>query len=280
MIGQIVKAHSNRFEVLSGGETFVCSLRGKMKLKSDFALVGDYVEFADGVILKISERKNRFVRPAVANVDVVVIVAAAEPAPDFLLIDKMLVNAGKEGVEAVFAVNKADIGRLPYEAIRRDYGSLGADILEVSAKTGSGMEDLRKRLDGKLAVFAGQSAVGKTSLINRLCGLSLRVGDLSEKTCRGRHTTTYSSIYQAGNCRVADTPGFAVLEADLSADEIKDYYEDFIEYAADCRFRGCTHTAEPGCAVKKKVEEKIVSEGRYERYCRIFAEQKEKRHEY
>ena len=210
MIGQIVKAHSNRFEVLSGGETFVCSLRGKMKLKSDFALVGDYVEFADGVILKISERKNRFVRPAVANVDVVVIVAAAEPAPDFLLIDKMLVNAGKEGVEAVFAVNKADIGRLPYEAIRRDYGSLGADILEVSAKTGSGMEDLRKRLDGKLAVFAGQSAVGKTSLINRLCGLSLRVGDLSEKTCRGRHTTTYSSIYQAGNCRIADTPGFAV----------------------------------------------------------------------
>ena len=166
-------------------------------------------------------------------------------------------------MEAVFAVNKADIGRLPYEAIRRDYGSLGADILEVSAKTGSGMEDLRKRLEGKLAVFAGQSAVGKTSLINRLCGLSLRVGDLSEKTCRGRHT-----------------PGFAVLEADLSADEIKDYYEDFIEYAADCRFRGCTHTAEPGCAVKKKVEEKIVSEGRYERYCRIFAEQKEKRHEY
>lgn len=108
----------------------------------------------------------------------------------------------------------------------------------------------------KAGGFAGQSAVGKTSLINRLCGLSLRVGDLSEKTCRGRHTTTYSSIYQAGNCRIADTPGFAVLEADLSADEIKDYYEDFIEYAADCRFRGCTHTAEPGCAVKKKWKKK------------------------
>lgn len=280
MIGQIVKAHSNRFEVLSGGETFVCSLRGKMKLKSDFCAR----RRLRGICRRSDSQNFRTQKPirasAVANVDVVVIVAAAEPAPDFLLIDKMLVNAGKEGVEAVFAVNKADIGRLPYEAIRRDYGSLGADILEVSAKTGSGMEDLRKRLEGKLAVFAGQSAVGKTSLINRLCGLSLRVGDLSEKTCRGRHTTTYSSIYQAGNCRIADTPGFAVLEADLSADEIKDYYEDFIEYAADCRFRGCTHTAEPGCAVKKKVEEKIVSEGRYDRYCRIFAEQKEKRHEY
>lgn len=281
MIGQIVMAHSNRFEVLAGEDRYECTLRGVLKIRSDYAVVGDYVDFSDGVIGKILPRKSYFARPSVANVDLVVIVLASEPAPDFLLVDKLIVSAAKEGVEVVFAVNKADLGDSLSEKIREEYGLIGADILDVSAQTGVGTELLRERLSGKLAAFAGQSAVGKTSLVNRLFGLNLKVGELSEKVKRGRHTTTYSRIYAFGDVRIIDTPGFAVIEADLPAGEIKDYYEDFLPYADRCKFRGCTHTSEPCCKVKESVESGLLSRSRYERYCKLYEEQKEKkRHEY
>lgn len=281
MIGQIVMAHSNRFEVLSDGNYYDCTLRGVLKIKSNYVVVGDYVDFSNGVIGKILPRKSFFMRPNVANVDLIVIVLASKPVPDFLLVDKLLVSAAREGVDVVFAVNKTDLGDSLSKKIREEYGIIGADILDVSAQTGVGTDLLRERLSGKLAAFAGQSAVGKTSLVNRLFGLDLKVGELSEKVKRGRHTTTYSRIYSFQDVRIIDTPGFAVIEADLPANEIKDYYEDFLPYADQCKYRGCTHISEPSCKIKECVENGILSESRYERYCKLYEEQKEKkRHEY
>jgi len=272
VLGQVYKVHSNSYYVKTGDGIVKCGARGVLKLKGEGISVGDYVKINKTTIESVEERKNHFIRPNVSNVDVIVGVFSPEPKPDYYLVDKLLVNAIKENVEFVLAVNKIDVDDKLYEFIENTYSPLGVKVLSVSAKNGDGIEALKEILKGKLSVLAGQSAVGKTSIVNKMFGLELKVGELSDKISRGKHTTTRSEIFEFGDVKIIDSPGFAVIDADVSLKELPDCYPDYLKVSDKCKFRGCTHTAEPQCKVKQLVEAGELSKDRYARYVEIYNE--------
>ena len=279
MKGLLKKVCSNGYFVRVDGVDYPCKARGKLKLLSSGLSVGDFVEVENGIITKVYERKNSLIRPRVSNIDGVVIVIAPEPKPDFYLVDKVLIASNKLGVETLIAVNKSDKKTNLIKEVLSQYKNV-CKVIEISAKEGSGIEDVKDFLRDKTVVFAGQSAVGKTSLLNTLFSLDLRVGELSEKIARGKHTTTYSEIFIKDGMTVIDTPGFAVIEAEVSEDEISSLYPEYEELAVNCRFRGCSHTGEPDCAVIEAVESGKLSKERHIRYCEFITEIKNRRKDY
>ena len=278
MKGQIVTLHANEYFAENESGSYRLTARGRMKGKTDI-LVGDYVEFANGAIEKVYPRTSEFIRPSVANVTQIVAVLSSEPKPDFYMLDKLLVSANKEGVSVVLAVNKNDLGAEIYDKVKSEYAASGAEILSVSAAKGDNLAALKEKLRGKLTALAGQSAVGKSSLVNAMFSTSLKVGDLSAIK-RGKHTTTASHIYSFGEYRIVDTPGFAVLETDVEAEDIRFYYPEFETPSALCKFRGCTHVSEPSCEVKRLAESGEIPQKRYLRYVELFKKAKEKRRDY
>jgi len=276
-VGQVVKIHSGRYSVVSDGKSFVCSARGVLRVKSNGVVTGDIVEFDDKLLTinKVRERRSFFIRPSIANVDAVNIVVASPPKPDYLMLDKLLLTLHSQGVEVIISVNKTDLGGSVYTDIVNNYSMAGVTIVQVSAHTGEGVEQLRALLSGKLVAFAGQSAVGKSSLVNALFGLNLRTNDVSEKTQRGRHTTTVAEIYDFGDVRVADTPGFSVIKPDVLPEEAALFYPEYFERLEFCKFRSCTHVGEPGCRVRDDVDAGLLCRERYLRYKTILQELKE-----
>ncbi len=272
MRGQVFKVLTDSYTVKSNKTEYTCLARGLLKIKGDGISVGDNVEFENGVISKILERKNKFIRPNVANVDVIVAVISAEPKPDFYLLDKLLLNAVKSCVEVIIVVNKADLAPELYQKISDEYSPLVSKVFSISAKTGKGVEELKDAIDGKLSVLAGQSAVGKTSIVNAIFGFNLKVGELSDKILRGKHTTTRSEIFDNGSIKIIDSPGFAVIDADVSIEELPECYEEYFKVSNQCRFRGCSHVNEPDCKVKELVETGEFSKERYKRYVEIYNE--------
>ncbi len=270
MQGQIYKLYSDSYAVKCGDEIYPCRARGVLKIKSDGLCVGDYVEFDGKAITKVFERKNRFIRPSVSNVDCVVIVVCPAPAPDYYLIDKLIVNSIKENVEVIILVNKTDIDIKTYDDIMREYTGLHIKILPLCVYENKGLDEIKGLLKGKLSVLAGQSAVGKTSLINLMFGLNNKTGELSDKIVRGKHTTTRSEIFEKDGIKLIDSPGFAVIDADLSLEELPECYPEYFEVSHLCKFRGCTHINEPGCKVKELVENGVLSRSRYDRYVEIY----------
>lgn len=280
MVGQVIKVNTNSFTVVSNEQPLEmvskCIARGNLKKRGE-VLVGDFVNYSDGVIEKVLERKNRFTRPNVANIDSVVVVISPQPKPDFILIDKLLINAFSLGIDVIFAINKSDIDDEIYNIVKNDYSKIGINIFKISAKSGVGLEELKKKISGKLVLLAGQSAVGKTSIINCLFGKNEKTGQLSDKILRGRHTTTHSEIFSYDNLRLIDSPGFAVIDSNVDAKEIHKYYPEYVEISDNCRFRGCIHVSEPNCSVKEAVELKLLSSERYKRYITIYNETLERR---
>ncbi|MBR2614257.1 MAG: ribosome small subunit-dependent GTPase A [Clostridia bacterium] len=277
MKGQIIRVHSDTFYVYDSENIISCRAKGNFKIKKDSLIVGDYVEFDENekVITKILERKNLFIRPSVANVDQVFILIAPLPKPDLLLIDKLLVNAFRKGVEVSIIINKSDLGANDlYQEIYKEYNDAGVNIYKISSKDKENLAIIKEKLNGKLTVLAGQSAVGKTSLINALFNYSLKTGDLSEKINRGKHSTTYSNIYFVGDIKIIDTPGFAVIETEefTGDDDIKDYYPEYVEVANLCKFRDCKHVNEPGCKVLELVKGQKLSFNRHQRYLELLKE--------
>lgn len=277
VFGQIYKATSNAYWVKLEGKLQKCVARGVLKIKREDLCVGDYVCVENGAIAEIKDRKNRFIRPNVSNVDLIVAVISCEPKPDYYLIDKLCINAVKEDVEIIFVVNKVDLDAQLYEYILKEYGSLGFKVMSVSAQSKEGIYDLKHVLQNKLSVLAGQSAVGKTSLINALFELELKTGDLSEKILRGKHTTTRSEIFECENIRLVDSPGFAVIDAMVELDQLPDCYPEYVQYAHLCKFRGCSHVSEPECEVKNMIEKGVLSKERYERYKEIYIDLSKRR---
>lgn len=289
MEGVIIKGIGGFYYVQAEDQhCYECKARGKFRLDEMTPLAGDRVLFdADeaqkkGYLLEILPRKNELKRPPVANVDqFVLVLAASSPKPDMLLCDKLLIQASCVKVDAIIVLNKCDeADDVIFEQVREDYAGLDYPFLYVSAKTGEGIDALSKQLLNRLSCFSGQSAVGKSSILNRLCSsFELETGGLSRKTARGKHTTRASTLMKLdyGEGYVLDTPGFSLLDIqDLPPEELALYYPEMQDYLGKCRFGSCQHVAEPDCAVKAAVAEGKISKGRYERYEQLMQEQTEK----
>ena len=263
------------------------TLRAQKKLKRQglTPTVGDRVSFLpaqqgdEGWIEAILPRKNLLKRPPLANIDLLVLVIAPEPEPDLLLLERLIVQARRVSAEPVICVNKTDLNPELPGRMRREYRSTGLAVFGVSAETGEGIPELRRRMEGKIACFAGQSAVGKSSLINALSGSLLETSGVSRKTRRGRHTTRRCELIGIGKGYLADTPGFSLfeLEADLAPEELGTLYPEYEALSTGCRFQPCLHGREPGCAVQRAAEAGEISRERLERYRILLNEAKENR---
>lgn len=251
--------------------------RGVLKIKSDGIILGDFVDIdsENGIITEVYDRKSRFIRPSVANIDCINIVISSSPKPDFGAVDKLIVSCVMAGAKFIITVNKQDIDFQLYGKVKADYSAVVDGIFLTSCKTGEGIDGLKEYLKGKLVAFAGQSAVGKTSLVNAISGLELKTGGLSKKTERGKQTTTVSQIISCGDFEIADTPGFSIIKNDIKPEQLTDYYPEFAEPSKRCFYRGCVHINEPYCCVKEYLLEGKIPKGRYERYVDIYKELKE-----
>ena len=290
--GIILKGVGGFYTVLSYGMSFVCKARGLFRKQNQTPIVGDNVSFSlnadgeTGYLLSIEARKNELIRPMVANIDkLFIVVSASKPAVDLLLVDKLLLCCEKLRIEPVLIINKCDdADAASIDGIRKEYSLTGYRIYTVSAVTGDGIEALRSELQGSVVCFAGQSAVGKSSLLNALIpGMKLEVGELSRKTERGRHTTRHAELIPIGNGgAVLDTPGFSLLEnIECEPEEIKNLYPELRRHVFECRFSGCLHISEPGCAVKEEIVGRDFDSERYNRYVRLVKEAMENRkHKY
>ncbi|MBO4323188.1 MAG: ribosome small subunit-dependent GTPase A [Clostridia bacterium] len=274
--GRVEKIIAGKFFVKTG-EVAECSARGTMKRNSGGILVGDRVEITDGVISGVLPRKSVLLRPAVANVDAAVVVIANLPKPDYYLTDKFIANCALSGVKVVIAVNKADMGDETIRSVKDNYDGVVDKIFYVSAKTKDGLGEFVEYIKGKLVVFTGQSAVGKTSIVNALFGEDRETGLLSEKTLRGKQTTTVTEIVEKDGLTVIDTPGFSALDLDLTKGEISLAYPEFSKYT--CRFSDCKHISERDCGVKDAVLNGEINKERYERYKKLYESAKEMRYE-
>ncbi len=276
MHGQIVKAVGGKFDVKADGKKYVdCIIRGTAKRYRDI-FVGDYCELSDGIITKIYDRKNELIRPYVANIDVLIIVVAPVPVPDWTCVEKLILNCRHQSITPAVLLNKCDLAdKDARERFLTPYKDHFTTFC-VSAKTNEGIEELKSFIKGKLVCFAGQSAVGKSSLINAIGGDNVEVGELSKKVARGKNTTRHVEIYDLAGGEVADTCGFTFADnVDIKPEELVYYYDEFLAYQNECRYNNCTHTNEPGCAVKKAVEEKKLNEDRYFRYVALYESLKE-----
>lgn len=271
--GQIIEGRGGLYTVSDGQENYVLRAKKKFRRQRLTPLVGDRVLFTPGEgeehgwLEEILPRSSECLRPPVANMTLLALVAAPAPAPDWLLLDKLLLGARMQGMRALLIMNKCDLGEEAAEEARLDYAGADLPVIAVSAQRGEGLEELRSLLHGETVCFAGQSGVGKSTLLNRLLGLTLETGEIS-RIERGKHTTRHASLITRGDIRVMDTPGFSLLEFEQVMDpvELTDYYPEFAPYAGKCRFQPCYHGSEPGCAVSEAVRTGQISARRVERY--------------
>ncbi len=275
--GVIRKALSGFYYVQSGEELITCRARGKFRHKKQTPLVGDRVAVTvqpdgSGSLDEILPRTNFFRRPAVANVDQLVIIASgAIPVTDPFLIDRIAALAEQKGCEPILCINKWDL--VPAEDLYEIYTEAGFHVLRTSAVTGQGMEELRALLAGKTSAFTGNSGVGKSSILNALdTAFSLATGEISEKLGRGRHTTRHVELFPVSGGLIADTPGFSSFEDDelLEKDRLPAAFREFRPYLEDCRFVGCSHRKEKGCAVLAALDRGEISPSRHRSYVRLY----------
>ena len=245
--------------------------------------MGDYVDFdpQELVINNVLDRKNKLIRPPVANVTQVIILIAPKPKPDFYLVDKIIIKCLSLNIQPVLVVNKCDILTAKLKQSIIDQYQFVCDVLIISAKSNIGIEVLRDKLSNNLNVFTGQSAVGKSSLLNCLLTDKIsKVGELSKKIERGKNCTRHCEIFNLDNTtQIADTPGFSVLDIDsVDSKTLCDYYPDFVEFQKDCRYNTCVHIGESAdnCAIKRAVNSGQINKDRYARYCEMYQQLKDK----
>lgn len=283
MQGIILKAISSFYYVFCDNLIYECRARGNFRKTGISPLVGDRVEFEQtaelkGVIDSVKERKNCLKRPLIANIDKIFIVSSYQtPAPDTLMIDRLTAASVFNGIEPVIVFNKSDMG--DFSETAKIYKNAGFNTYVVSALNKEGIEELRLETVGCISAFAGNSGVGKSSLINALFGeLSLETGEVSKKLGRGRHTTRHTELFVFEGSLVADTPGFASIESESSL-EFKEHlvecFPDFKNHISGCRYATCTHTCEPDCSLVKAVESNAVESSRFESYKTLFNELKD-----
>lgn len=278
-MGRIVRSLSGFYDVQTPQGVVTCRGRGVLRKNRECPVTGDIVEITAehgrGMVEKILPRRNCFVRPAVANVDALVVFAAnVNPVTEPYLIDRVTTVAGDQGVQVVLCINKCDLD--PAVDLAKIYRNAGFPVICASALTGEGVSELRALLRGKLTAFTGNTGVGKSSMLNCLCpGLMLPTGEVSEKLGRGRHTTRHVQLYRLEeDTYVADTPGFSSFDTDemdvILKENLQYAFPDFAEHLGKCQFHDCAHRAEPGCAIRAAAEEGTIEKTRYESYLRLY----------
>ncbi len=277
--GRIIRSISGFYDVQTPDGVVTCRGRGSLRKNQESPLTGDLVEITvengKGMVEKLLPRRNRFVRPAVANVDALVVFAAnVNPVTEPFLIDRVAAIAGDQEVAVYICINKCDLD--PATDLEKIYRNAGFPVIVASAETGEGVEQLRELISGKLTAFTGNTGVGKSSMLNKLCPqLNLATGEVSQKLGRGRHTTRHVELYCLGeDTYVADTPGFASFDTEqmdvILKDNLQYAFGDFAPYLGQCQFHDCSHRKEPGCAVRQAVEQGSVEQSRYDSYLRLY----------
>jgi len=282
--GFIIKGIGGFYYVETADGIFECKAKGKFRKSKIIPLAGDKVKITvrvdkENTIDEIFERKNFLQRPPVANIDILMIViSTCEPAPNTLVIDKMTVAAEKYGIEPVLVITKTDLASA--DELLNIYRTTGYKIFTVSNNDQSSLDDIKTYLSGKLTAFTGNSGVGKSTLINKLCpSLNLETNEISDKLGRGRHTTRQAEIFHVDDCLIIDTAGFSSLDfigGDIILkDDLQYYFKEFSDYIGQCRFSvSCSHVADKGCMITQMVEKGIISKSRHDSYVSIYNEVK------
>lgn len=281
IISKLVKILGDIYFVYEDNQILECSCL--KTIKKDRLAVGDDVEIIPNeyskdkyIITQVHTRKNIIPRPLVANIDRLVILISPRPQPDFLLVDKLLIYCKVAGIEPVIVINKCDIASEEFKTnIHSQY--LDVQIFEVSAKEKTGIDKIRKYLQGSLSAVCGQSAVGKTSFINALFpSLDLKTQDLSKKIDRGKHTTRVNQIFVFEDLMIADTPGFSNLDVNIDYRDLSRYYSEFEPFLDDCKYLDCSHIKEgKDCGVCKALDAGKINKERYLRYVELYQKLKE-----
>jgi len=276
--GIIYKAVSGFYYVKSAEETVECKARGRFRLDKSTPLVGDRVKYKStepgkGILTDILSRKNVFIRPPLANIDKMIIVASsAIPVTDTYLIDRMTVIAVNNNCEPVICINKTDLD--PAHRLYEIYSNSGLATVRISAKTGEGIESLNKVIKESTCAFTGNSGVGKSSILNTIDpNFKISVGDISKKLGRGRHTTRHAELYSLScGALVADTPGFSAFDTGhiASKEKLQNLFPDFFPFLEDCRFPDCAHIKEPECSVLEALKAGNLQKTRHDSYVRLY----------
>ena len=290
MQGKIIKGIAGFYYIYAeDGNVYECKAKGIFRKDNFKPLVGDNVEITvlneeekEGSVTSILPRRNSLIRPAVANVDQAFLIFAMEnPKPNFLLLDRFLIMMKQQEIPAVICFNKKDVGeKEEMEKLYEIYTGCGYRVVLSSTYEGEGMDEIHEILKGKTTVVAGPSGVGKSSITNCMQGeVQMETGEISKKLKRGKHTTRHSQVIPVEkNTFLVDTPGFSSLYlTDMKEEELRDYFPEFVMYEPQCRFQGCMHIHEPGCAVKTALSEGKISQQRYDNYLALYEELKEKR---
>ena len=288
--GIIISNKSDLFTVedIETNEIVNCRSRGKFKEKKISPLVGDFVEYSyesssgeEGVLEEIVTRKNEIKRPKMANLTQIVLVVSMKlPKPDLLLLDKQLAFAEFNNIKPIIVLNKIDLeDNKVIDNISKVYKKIGYEVIQTVANTGEGINKLQKLLKGNITAFSGNSGVGRSTLINSIfSGDITKEGSISSKNKRGKNTTTSTFLYKIDkDSYVADTPGFSTFDVnEISSEDLYKYFIEFVDEVQNCEFIGCTHVKEQSCGIKDAVSNGKISEERYNRYCKIYSELKDR----
>lgn len=285
MEGIIIKGIGGFYYVRSNSEVIECKARGKFRHTEVTPMVGDRVEFSidnnKGVITSIMERSSELLRPQVANVNqAFVLFAIKNPDLNFELLNKFLIQCEHKNIKPVICINKIDQGREEdFIKLEECFYKTGYRIFFINAKKGQGIDELRIMLKDRISVLCGPSGAGKSTLMNQLLGTyHMETGNVSDKIGRGKHTTRHSELVEVEHGLLVDTPGFSTLEMDfIEKDFLKDYFPEFHDYESSCKFRGCMHYKEPGCAVMKAAANNEINEERYNFYKKYYEELSQRR---